>query len=190
MLDLEESILRGWDNGGGMTTSGPSGGTSRPVEEFSDNSNAFQEDLFRTPSFKATPNAFVSKRSNNVRLPDFNPLPETLSNVADEDTWMKLNHGFTIDLDSIHMTPARKVQSFPANDVTTLSTSGVVSVEGLTAVYAIAGGDSCSYILQFAISLGQLYGTVVCFITSLLEGDNFAATPFYYYAYYIGANAS
>ncbi|CAN1274610.1 Kinesin-like protein KIN-7N [Linum perenne] len=91
-----------------------------PVEEFSDNNNAFQEDLFRTPSFKATPNAFVSKRSNNVRLPDFSPLPETLSNVADEDTWMKLNHGFTIDLDSIHMTPARKVQSFPANVVTPL----------------------------------------------------------------------
>ncbi|CAN1775928.1 Kinesin-like protein KIN-7N, partial [Linum perenne] len=100
------------------SSQGPSGGTSRPVEEFSDNNNAFQEDLFRTPSFKATPNAFVSKRSNNVRLPDFSPLPETLSNVADEDTWMKLNHGFTIDLDSIHMTPARKVQSFPANDVT------------------------------------------------------------------------
>ncbi|CAN1274617.1 Kinesin-like protein KIN-7N [Linum perenne] len=100
------------------SSQGPSGGTSRPVEEFSDNNNAFQEDLFRTPSFKATPNAFVSKRSNNVRLPDFSPLPETLSNVADEDTWMKLNHGFTIDLDSIHMTPARKVQSFPANVVT------------------------------------------------------------------------
>ncbi|CAN0905783.1 Kinesin-like protein KIN-7N [Linum grandiflorum] len=97
---------------------GPSGGTSRLVEEFSDNSSALQEDLFGTPSFKATPNAFVSKRSNNVRLPDFSPLPETLSNVADEDTWMKLNHGFTVDFDSIHMTPARKVQSFPANDVT------------------------------------------------------------------------
>ncbi|CAN1848055.1 Probable 3-beta-hydroxysteroid-Delta(8),Delta(7)-isomerase [Linum perenne] len=78
--------------------------------------------------------------------------------------------------------------------------SGVVSVEGLTAVlegpacllavYAIARGKSYSYILQFAISLGQLYGTAVYFITSLLEGDNFAATPFYYYAYYIGANAS
>ncbi|CAN1339559.1 Probable 3-beta-hydroxysteroid-Delta(8),Delta(7)-isomerase, partial [Linum perenne] len=66
----------------------------------------------------------------------------------------------------------------------------VVSVEGLTAVYAIAGGESYSYILQFTISLGQLYGTAVCFITSLLEGNNFAATPFYYYAYYIGANAS
>ncbi|CAL1412337.1 unnamed protein product [Linum trigynum] len=78
--------------------------------------------------------------------------------------------------------------------------SGVVSVEGLTAVfegpacllalYAIATRKSYSYILQFAISLGQLYGTAVYFITAYLEGDNFAASPHYYYAYYIGANAS
>lgn len=56
--------------------------------------------------------------------------------------------------------------------------------------YAVATGKSYSYILQFAISLGQLYGTAAYFITSWLEGDNFAASPFYYYAYYIGANAS
>lgn len=56
--------------------------------------------------------------------------------------------------------------------------------------YAIATGKSYNYILQFAISLGQLYGTAAYFITSWLEGDNFAASPFYYYAYYIGANAS
>ncbi|PQM35478.1 putative 3-beta-hydroxysteroid-Delta(8) Delta(7)-isomerase [Prunus yedoensis var. nudiflora] len=78
--------------------------------------------------------------------------------------------------------------------------AGVVAVEGLTAalegpacllaVYAIAKGKSYSYILQFAISLGQLYGTAVYFITSYLEGDNFAASSFYYYAYYIAANAS
>ncbi|KAK4597405.1 hypothetical protein RGQ29_015087 [Quercus rubra] len=78
--------------------------------------------------------------------------------------------------------------------------AGVVAVEGLTAVlegpasllavYALATGKSYSYILQFAISLGQLYGTAAYFITSWLEGDNFAASPFYYYAYYIGANAS
>ncbi|KAB1201693.1 putative 3-beta-hydroxysteroid-Delta(8),Delta(7)-isomerase [Morella rubra] len=78
--------------------------------------------------------------------------------------------------------------------------AGVVAVEGLTAVlegpacllavYAIAMGKSYSYILQFAISLGQLYGTAVYFITSYLEGDNFAASSYYYYAYYVGANAS
>lgn len=55
---------------------------------------------------------------------------------------------------------------------------------------AIAKGKSYSYILQFAISLGQLYGTAVYFITSYLEGDKFAASPYYYYAYYVAANAS
>lgn len=78
--------------------------------------------------------------------------------------------------------------------------AGIVTVEGLTAViegpasllavYAIATRKSYSYILQFAISLGQLYGDAVYFITSFLEGDNFATNPFYYYAYYVGANSS
>ncbi|KAF4346889.1 hypothetical protein CsatB_018729 [Cannabis sativa] len=78
--------------------------------------------------------------------------------------------------------------------------SDIVAVEGLTAVlegpacllaiYAIATRKSYSYILQFAISLGQLYGTFVYFITAFLDGDNFAASPFYYYAYYVGANFS
>ncbi|KAJ4826066.1 hypothetical protein Tsubulata_000730 [Turnera subulata] len=78
--------------------------------------------------------------------------------------------------------------------------AGIVTVEGITAViegpasllavYAIATGKSYSYILQFAVSLGQLYGDAVYFITSFLEGDNFAASPLYYYAYYVGANSS
>ncbi|KAK3409546.1 hypothetical protein EUGRSUZ_J01653 [Eucalyptus grandis] len=77
--------------------------------------------------------------------------------------------------------------------------SVVVTVEGLTAVlegpacllavYAIAKAKSYSYILQFAISLGQLYGTAVYFITALLEGDNFAASLLYYYAYYVVMNS-
>ncbi|KAL8516528.1 hypothetical protein ACS0TY_014971 [Phlomoides rotata] len=76
--------------------------------------------------------------------------------------------------------------------------SDVVSVEGLTAaiegpacllvVYAIASKKSYSYVLQLAISLGQLYGTVVYFVTAVLDGDNFATSPFYYYAYYVFAN--
>ncbi|KAG2268813.1 hypothetical protein Bca52824_063368 [Brassica carinata] len=63
--------------------------------------------------------------------------------------------------------------------------SAVIAVEGITAViegpasllavYAIAKGKSYSYVLQLAISLGQLYG---CLATS----------SFYYYSYYIGAN--
>lgn len=78
--------------------------------------------------------------------------------------------------------------------------AGVVAVEGITAVlegpasllavYAISANKSYSYLLQFAISLGQLYGAVVYFVTSFLEGDNFAASPYYYYAYYVGANAA
>ncbi|KAG4958908.1 hypothetical protein JHK87_035541 [Glycine soja] len=77
--------------------------------------------------------------------------------------------------------------------------AGVVTIEGLTAVlegpasllavYTIATGKSYNYILQFAISLGQLYGVAVYYITAILEGDNFSASSFYYYAYYIGANA-
>ncbi|XP_068666061.1 probable 3-beta-hydroxysteroid-Delta(8),Delta(7)-isomerase [Aristolochia californica] len=78
--------------------------------------------------------------------------------------------------------------------------SGVVTVEGITAVlegsasllavYAIATRKPYSYTLQLAISLGQLYGDAVYFITSYLEGDNFSTSPFYYWAYYVGANSS
>ncbi|KAM7500108.1 hypothetical protein LguiA_024522 [Lonicera macranthoides] len=77
--------------------------------------------------------------------------------------------------------------------------AGVVAVEGITAVlegpacliaaYAIATRKSYSDILQVAISLGQLYGTAVYFVTSLLEGDNFATSQYYYYAYYVFANS-
>ncbi|KAG9447332.1 hypothetical protein H6P81_013460 [Aristolochia fimbriata] len=78
--------------------------------------------------------------------------------------------------------------------------AGVVAVEGITAVlegpasllavYAIATRKPYSYSLQLAISLGQLYGDAAYFITSFLEGDNFATSPFYYWAYYVGANSS
>ncbi|KAJ9548165.1 hypothetical protein OSB04_020708 [Centaurea solstitialis] len=77
--------------------------------------------------------------------------------------------------------------------------SAVVAVEGITAVlegpacilaaYAIATRKSYSHLLQIAIALGQLYGTAVYFVTSYLDGDNFAVSPFYYNAYYIFANS-
>ncbi|KAJ6871998.1 hypothetical protein NC651_031175 [Populus alba x Populus x berolinensis] len=86
-------------------------------EEFSGSNSVFKNDVFGTPTFKADSNAFVGKRSNYSRLPDFSPLPDNYSNVADEDTWLKMNKGFIADLDSIQMTPARKVQSFPFGDV-------------------------------------------------------------------------
>ncbi|KAG8491951.1 hypothetical protein CXB51_015277 [Gossypium anomalum] len=74
---------------------------------------------FKTPCFKETSNnAFVVKRSNYSELPDFSPLPDSFSNVADEDTWFKMNKGYIADLDSLQTTPARKVQSFPPQDIT------------------------------------------------------------------------
>ncbi|KAJ6730172.1 CENTROMERE PROTEIN E [Salix viminalis] len=88
------------------------------LEEFSGNNIVFKEDVFGTPTFKAAPNAFVGKRSNYSRVRDFSPLPDTYNNVADEDTWLKMNRGFVADLDSIQMTPAREFQSFPSSDVT------------------------------------------------------------------------
>lgn len=53
-------------------------------------------------------------------LSDESPLPENFSNVADEDTWMKMNKGYVADLESIQ-TPARRVQSFPFNDASPVS---------------------------------------------------------------------
>ncbi|XP_059460759.1 kinesin-like protein KIN-7N [Corylus avellana] len=87
-------------------------------EECNDSSSIDQGDTFRTPCFKAAPKAFVVKRSNYSMLPDCSPLPDTFSNVADEDTWLKMNKGYIADLDLLQMTPARRVQSFPSSDVT------------------------------------------------------------------------
>ncbi|KAH9659246.1 kinesin-like protein KIN-7N [Citrus sinensis] len=87
-------------------------------EECSDSNGICQGGAFRTPCSKAAPNAFVVKRSNYSRLPEYSPLPDTFSNVADEDTWLKMNKGYIADLDSLQMTPATKVQSFPLNDGT------------------------------------------------------------------------
>ncbi|XVE70222.1 hypothetical protein DITRI_Ditri10aG0055500 [Diplodiscus trichospermus] len=75
-------------------------------------------DDFKTPCFKAAPKALVAKRSNYSQFPDFSPLPDSFSNVADEDTWFRMNKGYIADLDSLHITPARKVQSFPPQDAT------------------------------------------------------------------------
>ncbi|OMP08392.1 Emopamil-binding protein [Corchorus olitorius] len=82
---------------------------------------------------------------------------------------------------------------YAGRDTAIVTVEGITSVlEGpasLLAVYAIAKGKAYSYILQFAISLGQLYGTLVYFVAAILDGDNFAMSPFYYYAYYIFANS-
>ena len=87
-----------------------------PKEESND-----RGDDFKTPCFKAAPNTFIAKRSNYSQLPDFSPLPDSFSNVADEDTWFKMNKGYIADLDSLQSTPARKVQSFPLQVITPVS---------------------------------------------------------------------
>ncbi|XP_047329333.1 kinesin-like protein KIN-7N [Impatiens glandulifera] len=82
-------------------------------EESINSHGVLQEDAFNTPCFKARPNAFVARRSNYSLPRDCSPLPDTFSNFVDEDQWAQMNNGFVFDLDSINMTPARKVQSFP-----------------------------------------------------------------------------
>ncbi|BBG95132.1 P-loop containing nucleoside triphosphate hydrolases superfamily protein [Prunus dulcis] len=87
-------------------------------EDGDDSYSKSQGDLFRTPSLKAVPHSFVVKRSNYSPVPGFSPLPDSFSNVVDEDMWFKMNKGFVADLDSLQMTPSRTVQSFPPSDET------------------------------------------------------------------------
>ncbi|KAJ4720363.1 Sterol-8,7-isomerase [Melia azedarach] len=73
--------------------------------------------------------------------------------------------------------------------------TAVVGIEGIAvivagpaslfAVYAIAKGKSYGYILQFALSLVQFYGSSLYFITAFLEGDNFACNRHFYYSYFV-----
>ncbi|KAL5558699.1 hypothetical protein UlMin_034910 [Ulmus minor] len=100
------------------SSQGQDSGRHNLTEECNENNSISQEDAFKTPCFKAAPNAFVAKRSNYSTLPDYSPLPDTISNVADEDTWLKMNRGYIADLDSLQITPARKVQSFPPSEPT------------------------------------------------------------------------
>ncbi|KAL3505041.1 hypothetical protein ACH5RR_034882 [Cinchona calisaya] len=85
-------------------------------EESCDSNSMCKEDAFSTPCFKAVPNAFVVRRSQYSKQPDCSPLPDTFNDFADEDMWIRMNKGYIADLDSLQMTPARKVQSFPPTD--------------------------------------------------------------------------
>ncbi|XP_010470224.1 PREDICTED: kinesin-like protein KIN-7N [Camelina sativa] len=72
-------------------------------------------DVPGTPCFKSASRSFVVSRSNNYSgLSDFSPMVNSLGDVADEDTWMKLNKGFVADLDKLQFTPAIKCQFTPA----------------------------------------------------------------------------
>ncbi|KAL9223963.1 hypothetical protein vseg_000043 [Gypsophila vaccaria] len=83
---------------------------------------------------------------------------------------------------------------YAERDPATVALEGITAViEGpasLLAAYAIATHKSYSNVLQFAVSLGQLYGCIMYYATAILRGDGFAATPYYYYAYYVAANFS
>ncbi|GLT70523.1 hypothetical protein SLA2020_425970 [Shorea laevis] len=76
--------------------------------------------------------------------------------------------------------------------------SDIIMLEGLfaatgpvcfLALYAMAKGKSFSTILQFAISLVHICAISMLLITYILDGDNFAASDYYYYEYHIGINA-
>ncbi|KAL0361169.1 UNVERIFIED_CONTAM: Kinesin-like protein KIN-7N, partial [Sesamum radiatum] len=114
---LEQEILKLRND---MLKDGP----KECLQDGSTNSHSMlQEDAFSTPCFKAVPNVFVAKRSKYSTLPECSPLPDTFGDFADEDTWMRMNKGYIPDLDSLHMTPARKVQSFPLTEDCSMETS-------------------------------------------------------------------
>ncbi|KFK40879.1 hypothetical protein AALP_AA2G054200 [Arabis alpina] len=75
-------------------------------------------DVPGTPCFKSASHSFVVARSN-YSLSEFSPMVDSLGDVADEDTWMKLNKGFVADLDKLQFTPAVKCQPTPLSMATT-----------------------------------------------------------------------
>ncbi|ESQ29563.1 hypothetical protein EUTSA_v10023277mg [Eutrema salsugineum] len=76
-------------------------------------------DVLGTPCFKSASHSFVVARSNYSALSDFSPMVDSLGDVADEDTWTKLNKGFVADLDKLQFTPAVKSQPIPLTMATT-----------------------------------------------------------------------
>ncbi|KAK1271822.1 putative 3-beta-hydroxysteroid-Delta(8),Delta(7)-isomerase [Acorus gramineus] len=82
---------------------------------------------------------------------------------------------------------------YAGRDTAIVTVEGVTSVlEGpasLVAMYAIAAGKPYSHTLQLTICIGQLYGCIIYFVASFLDGDNFAKNPFYYWVYYVFANS-
>ncbi|CAH8306145.1 unnamed protein product [Eruca vesicaria subsp. sativa] len=60
----------------------------------------------RTPCFKSPTRSFVVARLNYSGLPDFNDL-------ADEDTWSRLNKGFVQHRDKFQFTPTVRSQPIP-----------------------------------------------------------------------------
>ncbi|KAJ4720362.1 Sterol-8,7-isomerase [Melia azedarach] len=67
--------------------------------------------------------------------------------------------------------------------------SVVLGPLSLLAAYALAKAKSYNYILQFGVSIAQLYGACLYFLSAFLEGDNFASSPYFYWAYYVGQSS-
>ncbi|XP_006657010.1 probable 3-beta-hydroxysteroid-Delta(8),Delta(7)-isomerase [Oryza brachyantha] len=81
-----------------------------------------------------------------------------------------------------------------ARDPAAVTVSGInVLLAGpasLLAVYAIASQKAYSHTIQFTVSLCELYGMLVYYATAYLDGFNFWVSPFYFWAYFVGANSS
>lgn len=81
---------------------------------------------------------------------------------------------------------------YAARDSTVVVIEGITAVlEGpasLLAVYAIANRSAYRHPLQLSVCLGQLYGCIVYFLTTWLDGKEFAARPIYFWFYYIFMN--
>ncbi|KAF8045340.1 hypothetical protein N665_5151s0001, partial [Sinapis alba] len=67
-------------------------------------------DVPGSPCFISAERSFVVARSNYSGLSDFSPMVHSFGDMADEDTWTKLNKGFVADLDTLQFTPAVKSQ--------------------------------------------------------------------------------
>ncbi|KAI3957107.1 hypothetical protein MKX01_004398 [Papaver californicum] len=93
-------------------------------EESADKHYTRDSDSFHTPSLKSDPNGFVAKRSTYSQPAEFSPVVDNFGDVADEDMWLKMNNGFTVDLDALQFTPARRTQSLTLSEK-----SPVLSIE-------------------------------------------------------------
>ncbi|CAE5962599.1 unnamed protein product [Arabidopsis arenosa] len=108
-------------------------------------------DVTGTPCFKSASRSFVVARSNNYSgLSDFSPMVHSLGDVADEDTWMKLNKGFVADLDQIQFTPAVKCQPTPLSIATTACPrENYIEVEDLKSQIELLTNDKDSLQVKF-----------------------------------------
>ncbi|KAI4339809.1 hypothetical protein MLD38_024709 [Melastoma candidum] len=97
----------------GDSSLGHDSATEISTEDLNDSNNIVECDSFRTPSLKTVPSSFVVRRSNYSRIA-CSPLPDALSNVADEETWLQMNNGYVANLDALRMTPARNNQDCPS----------------------------------------------------------------------------